>query len=428
MKDRNLNKDTQAILLLCGSFGKKGTETSKPLNLKEYNRLCQWIQAAEMKPADLLQPDAVNKLITLSDKTIDPGRLITLLARGAAMALAMESWGSKGIWVVSRSEDDYPQRLKKILKRSAPPLIFGVGNRELLESGGLAVVGSRNVDEEGLEFTRQIAAKCVQGNIQIVSGGARGVDEKAMQTALHEGGTVIGVLGSKLEQAAVSGKYRKWLMEGTLVLVSPYSPKAPFNVGYAMGRNKHIYAMSEWALVISSTVGKGGTWAGANENLKNDWVPLFVRSGPLVPDGNYRLIQMGGRAMTEEVLSDDIDIRPWLSGHKDEISEVKDKVAEIRNITTAPTDLEIEPTDTIAPVVAEPQNEDSKDHDLFEVVWPHIESELKTAKPLKELVEIFNVNQKQMSDWLKQALEAGKVKKLSKPVRYVAIMQKELWS
>ena len=68
-------------------------------------------------------------------------------------------------------------------------------------------------------------------------------------------------------------------MDGRLVLVSPYDPAAGFNVGHAMGRNKLIYALADAALVVSADYKKGGTWAGAVEQLDRlKLVPVYVRS------------------------------------------------------------------------------------------------------------------------------------------------------
>jgi predicted Rossmann fold nucleotide-binding protein DprA/Smf involved in DNA uptake len=63
------------------------------------------------------------------------------------------------------------------------------------------------------------------------------------------------------------------------VLISPYDPSAGFNVGNAMQRNKLIYALADASLVVSSDFNKGGTWAGATEQLeKLRFVPVFVKS------------------------------------------------------------------------------------------------------------------------------------------------------
>lgn len=74
-------------------------------------------------------------------------------------------------------------------------------------------------------------------------------------------------------------EHRNLLIEGQLTLISPYDPSAGFNVGNAMQRNKLIYALADASLVVSSDVGKGGTWAGAIEQLdKLNFVPVYVRS------------------------------------------------------------------------------------------------------------------------------------------------------
>jgi predicted Rossmann fold nucleotide-binding protein DprA/Smf involved in DNA uptake len=63
-----------------------------------------------------------------------------------------------------------------------------------------------------------------------------------------------------------------------------------FNVGHAMQRNKLIYALADAALVVTSDFEKGGTWAGAIEQLeKLRFVPVFVRNGANAGKGNSAL-------------------------------------------------------------------------------------------------------------------------------------------
>jgi len=58
------------------------------------------------------------------------------------------------------------------------------------------------------------------------------------------------------------------LLDERLVLISPYDPAAGFNIGNAMQRNKLVYALADAALVVGAEPRKGGTWAGAVEQLK----------------------------------------------------------------------------------------------------------------------------------------------------------------
>lgn len=286
---KKLSPDTQAVMLLCGRFGERNG--ADPLSLGEYGRLVQWLIARSLRPAELVEKGAHAELV---EAKLDPGRIDALLGRGAAMALATEKWLRSGLWIISRSDEEYSRRLKKKLGYDAPALLFGAGEAELLDAGGLAIVGSRNASELELDFTRDVAARCAKDGLAVVSGGARGVDAAAMQGAGEGGGRVIGVLADSLLRASVNRENRHGIEEGRLVLVSPFNPEAGFNAGNAMQRNRHIYALSDYALVVQSDLEKGGTWAGAAENLKAGWVPLFVRDDP-ASNGIAGLVKRGAR-------------------------------------------------------------------------------------------------------------------------------------
>lgn len=301
MTNRELNPDTQIILLLCGSLG-KSRSAEAPLNASEYHKLAQWLHANRMRPGDLLAPGSVSRLSETLDVPVDPDRVARLITRGAALALAVESWSNKGLWVISRSDPEYPQRFKTRLGRAAPPVLYGVGDCTLLAGGGLAMVGSRDVDAPALAFTRQVATLCGEQGLQVISGGARGVDSEAMQAALAAGGTVVGVLAESLLKAAVAGKYREPLRAGRLALVTAYEPEAGFTIGNAMGRNKYIYTLSDYGLVVSTSLGEGGTWSGATANLAERWVPLFVRADETA--GNRRLLELGATPLEEAALTE----------------------------------------------------------------------------------------------------------------------------
>ena len=97
-----------------------------------------------------------------------------------------------------------------------------------------------------------------------------------------------------LERAALNRENRNFLMDGQLVLISPYDPTAGFNVGHAMQRNKLIYALADAALVVNSDYKKGGTWAGAVEQLeKLRLVPVYVRSNGEIDKGLDALRRKG---------------------------------------------------------------------------------------------------------------------------------------
>lgn len=195
---------------------------------------------------------------------------------------------------MSRADATYPRRLKTRLNGAAPPVLYGCGEKALLEQGGLAVVGSRDVDADLIAYSEKVGQLASQAKTAVVSGGARGVDQAAMQGALQSQGKAVGMLADSLEQAALHRAHRDALLEKRLTLVSPYDPSAGFNVGHAMQRNKLIYALADVALVVSSDVNKGGTWTGAMEQLeKLRFVRVYVRSTGTLGQGIAALQKHG---------------------------------------------------------------------------------------------------------------------------------------
>src|SRR5439155_17276508 len=119
-----LSPDTQAILLLCGSLGRPRAHEA-PLTQGEYNHLAQWLQSQQMRPADLLQPEGLRQFQGAGARPPLGERVVALFNRGAALALAVESWTNKCLWVMSRSDPSYHQRLRSRLGRLAPPALYG---------------------------------------------------------------------------------------------------------------------------------------------------------------------------------------------------------------------------------------------------------------------------------------------------------------
>lgn len=275
-----LSSNTQAILLLTAPLiAGRGSTSGDLLTPGEYKRLARHLREIQRQPADLLLPDA-SALVRMCEPAIDPSRLGCLLGRGFLLSQVIERWQSRAIWVLSRADAEYPRRLKARLREDAPAIIYGCGDMTVLELGGLAVVGSRHVNDSLVEYTLSVGRLVARAGRALVSGGAKGIDQAAMRGALDAGGRVCGVLADGLEQASMNRENRDFLLDGQLLLISPYDPSAGFNVGNAMQRNKVIYALADASLVVSSDLKKGGTWSGAIEQLdKLKLVPVYVRSG-----------------------------------------------------------------------------------------------------------------------------------------------------
>ena len=402
-----LHPQAQAILLLTVYFSRVTGEEPRPLSPTEWGRFARWLKEHEIAPEMLLRDEPVRLLEGWTDRAVTPERIQTLLNRAGALGLAMEKWQRAGLWVLIRADADYPTRLKKQLQALSPPVLFGCGNRRLLDQGGIAVVGSRHAGPEDLAFTRQLGRQVALQGLSIISGGARGVDETAMLGALTQEGTVVGVVADGLLRAVTSARFRPSLMNGNLALISPFNPEAGFDVGNAMARNKYIYCLADAAVVIAADREKGGTWNGAVENLKQGWTPLWIKSDPDAQSGNAELVRHGARWLSEApgewatlLIREALPI----------MEPMLDRVAE-----SAPSVLQRE----VAGQSVATANGVIDRLSFYQLFLRRLQVlAAKTPATDEELLERLDIGKPQLQEWLKRAMAEGQVKRLNKPVRY----------
>lgn len=438
-----LSPTAQATLLLTSYFSKASKESAKPLTNSEWGRFALWLKEKSTTPADLLVADPKMLLQDWHDARISAERIVELLSRGHSLALAIEKWQRAGLWIVTRSDPEYPKRLKQRLKTDSPPVLFGCGNKSLLNAGGLAVIGSRNASEADLAFTDQVGAKAAKEGFAIVSGGARGVDETAMLGALKQDGVVIGVMADSLLKAATSSKWRKGLMNEHAVLVSPFYPEAGFSVGNAMARNKYIYCLADSSLVIHSGK-KGGTLNGAEENLKKTWVPLWVKRTTDKEAANADLVVKGGHWLEADIQA--FTILDLFKNEGERENQMKEPRRDLFSMSSQPElffDTEFNPESKSEPeqdvidlvckvVVSENQTKieaaseqvdeievaPSSSVDFYQLFTSELQRLAEKPVTVDELVEITQLHKSQLTQWLKRAVDDEIVKKLNRPVRY----------
>lgn len=406
-----VTQNTQAVLLLTAHFSKPQKEGARPLTVKEWGRFAHWLRDQALEPEQLILGNPGQLLRTWHDKAITTDRIERLIDRGAALALAMEKWTRAGLWVLTRSDAEYPKRLKKKLRSDCPALFFGCGNRKLLNNGGISVVGSRRASDDDLAFAESVGRRAADQGFSIVSGGARGIDEAAMLASLQADGTVVGVLADSLLKVSSSQKYRRHLMTNNLVLISPYYPEVGFNAGNAMARNKHVYCLADAAIVVHSGR-KGGTWNGALEALRHEWIPVWVKESQDRDAGNEGIVQKGGRRLTTPIqeisLSDLIQNIPILP-------EIPDLLSAENRITNGSSPSYIA-TDKSPAQARDPDPSEASLYELFLI--RAIELCRDTPKEPAEIGGALGVMKSQADAWLRQAVIDDKLKKLTRPLRY----------
>jgi DNA processing protein len=412
MTDR-LSENTQAILLLTAPLMLgKGDATADLLKPAEYQKFARHLLGMGKQPADLLSPDA-GEVIEASRELVDEGRLRRLLERGFVLSQAVERWQSRAIWVISRADASYPRRLKVKMRERAPAVLYGCGDSALLNTGGLAVVGSRHVSEALETYAGEVAALAARAGQAVVSGGARGVDRAAMDGALSAGGCAVGVLAEELEREAMNRRNRDSLRAGKLVCVTEYDPRSRFSVGHAMQRNKLIYALADNALVVNSDLEKGGTWAGAVEQLeKLRFAPVFVRSTG-EPNGALDALRDRGaipwpNPSTPECLHQ--KLRAPIAGGREEGTE-NGASEEARG------------SDDMKVPAPGPHVAKSPAAELFQKVQDVVLSVLEEPMSEEDVAALLQVTQGQVREWLDRMVDEGLLERSTRPTRYATVRQ-----
>jgi DNA processing protein len=284
------------------------------------------------------------------------------------------------------------------------------------------------VDDDLISFTENVGRLAAKARRTIISGGAKGIDRAAMHGALLADGDVAGVMGDSLERAALARDNREPLMEGRLVLISPYDPAAGFNVGHAMQRNKVIYALADAGLVVTSDFEKGGTWAGAIEQVERlRFVPVFVRNGNSAGRGNAALIHHGGRpwpnpenaAELGELLS-----AAMASAATEPKQESLSFTLREQPAAYAGSAKPVEPSNVIGEA---PKINSSPAGELFKTVRELLRRELVAGQTEAEIASLLDVNKPQAKEWLAKLIKEGSVEKVKKtrPIQYRAATTSE---
>jgi DNA processing protein len=215
------------------------------------------------------QPNSSTKrLAELFDA--NPGSLPSDLVDEAAAREAAEAviahFASKGIkrfGVRIHGTHDYPNRLRDAVEPIE--LLYFLGAWELAESPRrVAVVGTRQVSEEGAARTRKLVKLLVENDFTIVSGLAHGVDTIAHQTAIAAGGRTIAVIGTPIsevypkENASLQRQIASEFLLVSQVPVLRYKAQRPnVNRFFFPERNKTMSALTQATVIVEASETSG---------------------------------------------------------------------------------------------------------------------------------------------------------------------------
>ena len=390
-----------SVILLCSYLGISKDSEAKPLTLSEWNKFLDCMIKNKSEPGVILKQNFRDELKNMSFSEKEIGRIEKLISRGGSVAMELDDLSRKGIEVTTLLDKEYPVLLRKRLRKRAPVILYYAGDITLSRKIGIAVVGSRNIDEAGISFTKDLVKRASSEHIIIYSGGARGVDTVSELTAIENGSAVVSYVADSLLTKIKRREVVKAIQENKLLLLSDVKPDVGFSAARAMNRNKYIYASSYGAFAIASDFNKGGTWAGAIENMRNDWVKMFVWDNSNYA-GNSRLIEKGAipYKLNNEKIYD-------LIMRKEKKYEQQDLFSHRENSSQ----IYVSEADAEKGYIQAEEVTNPEQDDIYYVVKDCLVDKFRKAMTVDEACERMNMAKGQMKLWIKRLCDEKQLRK-----------------
>lgn len=195
---------------------------------------------------------------------VDASRSLELIRAAAERLPAHRDWvaamldglAADGIGVTTVLDDDYPANLRLIY--NPPPFLTYRGALQPDDARSVAVVGTREASQVGLDQARRLAGQLVESGVTVLSGLARGIDTAAHTATLEAGGRTIAVMGTGIrtiypaENRALADR-----IAGAGALVSQFWPDAPPRTDTFPRRNIVMSGMGQGTVVVEASSTSG---------------------------------------------------------------------------------------------------------------------------------------------------------------------------
>ena len=183
-------------------FGEPPIDYAPPPSTAGQDRLARLrlIRSRRVGPATYIrmmaQHGSAEAALTELPKVAEAAGVTDYAPCSEAAALAeMKAAKRAGATLICLGDDLYPAQLARL--PSAPPILWAMGQTDLLSRPAIAMVGTRNASSLGARMATRLAADLGKAGYVVVSGLARGIDALAHKAALNTG--TIAVMGGGLD-------------------------------------------------------------------------------------------------------------------------------------------------------------------------------------------------------------------------------------
>lgn len=168
----------------------------------------------------------------------------------------------KDISIIKQSDNDYPEKLRKI--KNPPKELWISGNKEILKKPIIAIVGSRKCSEYGRKYAREFARVLSKNGMCIISGLAIGIDTIVHESSMNEQGKTIAVIASGFNKImpAENRELADKIIEKGGAVINEVGTYLAENAENYPKRNRILVGLSDAIIVIEARLRSGSTLTG----------------------------------------------------------------------------------------------------------------------------------------------------------------------
>ena len=158
--------------------------------------------------------------------------------------------------LLTLADPDYPELLKQT--HDAPPVLYAIGKKHLINTPQIAIVGSRNCTPGGANTAHDFASYLSRSGLTICSGMALGIDKHAHQGALDASRHTIAVIGTGIDRIYPSkNKQLAYAIAEKGLIISEFALGTAPHFANFPKRNRIISGLSLATLVVEATKKSG---------------------------------------------------------------------------------------------------------------------------------------------------------------------------
>jgi len=191
----------------------------------------------------------------------------------------------------------YPKALKSHLSKKTPPIIFAIGNLELLKHKKLAFFCSVKCPGHVILKAHDLSQSLKEVGVTVIGGFHSPIERECLTILLRGTQPIIMCPARSLTGMRIRVEYKKAIERERLLLLSPFNESQKRNtVETAMKRNRFVAALANAVFIAHASP------TSKMENFCHEVLKFGKRLYTFESEANRSLINMGAKPLSENNL------------------------------------------------------------------------------------------------------------------------------